>query len=111
MKEVFEKINEMDLEDIKTFFDTMECAEAYEKNGIEGVYKETLVEKSKAKRKAKKEDGKEFDETRFEVAYIHSKIEHVTNLLRWKPIMDSVEERKVIADELRNLAEELESIK
>lgn len=111
MEELLKKINEMDLEDMQDFLETMECAKAYEKNGIEGVYKETLTTKAKAKRLRKKDEGKEFNETRFEVGYIGAKIEHVINLLKWTPIMDSEKDRKVIADELRNLANELENIK
>ena len=106
MENLFEELGRMG-----RFFETQRRAEAYEKNGIEGLYKEMMQPKAKAKRGAKKETGKEWNETAFELAYIHSKIDNLIDLLKWASIGESEKDRKVIADELRNLANELESIK
>ena len=97
-----EKHNKM----MEVFF----CAEAYQKGGFKGLYKNTLKSKAKAKRDNKKDNGEDWTELRFEVGYIGSKIEHVINLLQWKPISDSAEDREAIADELTRLAEELRNL-
>lgn len=92
-------------------FEVAQCVKEYQIGGFEGLYKETLKDKKEGKKEAKKEEGKSFNVTQFEVGYIHSKIDHVTNLLNYIPFMESAEERKNIANELKNLANELESIK
>ena len=91
-------------------FEIQACVEEYKEGGFEGMYENTMRDKKEAKKLTKKDEGKEFDETRFEVSYIHTKIDHVMKLLQWKPFMDSAEERKAIADELTRLAEELRSL-
>lgn len=111
MEDLLKGLEGMGLGEMRDFFEVSECAKAYEKNGIEGVYEETLNDLQKAKKEMKKDLGKEFNETRFEVGYVYTKIEHVTNLLKWQPIVVSAKDRKVIADELKKLAEELENIK
>lgn len=92
-------------------FEIFMCAQAYEEGGIEGLYKSTLKSKAEAKKSRKKKEGKEFNETTFEVGYVGSRLEHLNYLLRWIPIMDKEENRKIIADELVRLAEELRNIK
>lgn len=85
-------------------------ATEYEKGGIEHLYKETLKAKDKARKDNKKNLGKDYDETRFEVSYVNAKLEKMVQILRWNPIMSSAEDRKIIADELTRLAEELRNI-
>lgn len=107
MKEMLEKLG---LEDLEEKFEVSACVEAYKEGGIEGLYKDTLRDKKEARKMNKKEEGKKYSEIRFEVGYIHSQIDHLTKLLNWIPFMDSVEDRKVIADELTRLAEELRNL-
>lgn len=105
-----EMLKGLGLGDFQEKFEIYACVQAYKEGGFEGLYKDTLRDKKEAKKLHKKDDGKDFDENRFEVGYVLSKIEHVTNLLSWVPIMDSVEDRKAIADELTRLAEELRNL-
>lgn len=99
-----------ELREMQQKFEVAQCVQEYEIGGFEGLYKETLKDKKERKKEAKKEEGKSFSVTQFEVGYIHSKIEHVTNLLNYIPFMESAEERKNIADELTKLADELRNL-
>lgn len=95
----------------KESFEIFMCATAFEEGGIAKLYKETLRDEKEARKLTKKEEGKKFNETHFEIGRVHSKIEKVSHLLKWIPIMDKEESRKEIADELTALAEELRNIK
>lgn len=106
MNNIFEKLEKMDC-----LITKMEREATYKKHGIEGVYKATVRPKTEAKRIIKKDMGKKFNETEFEISYTHTKIEVVSDLLYCKLIRNSEKDRKVIANELKNLANELESIK
>lgn len=105
-----ELLKRLGIEGFDENFEIYACVQAYKEGGFEGLYKYTLRDKKEAKKLTKKEEGKTFSETQFEVGYIHSQIDHLTNLLNWKPFMDSAEERKAIADELTRLAEELRNL-
>lgn len=105
-----EMLKKLGIEDLEEKFKISACVQAYKEGGIEGLYKDTLRDKKEARKMHKKEKGKDFDETIFEVSYINTKIDHISNVLQWKPIMDSAEDRKVIADELTRLAEELRNL-
>lgn len=105
-----ELLKGLGIEGLEERFEISMCVRAYEEGGIEGLYKDTLRDKKEAKKLTKKDEGKKFDETRFEVGYIASKIDHVEKLLHWIPIEDSAEDRKAIADALTDLAEELRNL-
>lgn len=105
-----EMLKEFGLGDFQEKFETYACVQAYKEGGFKGLYEDTLRDKKEAKKLIKKDEGKDFDETRFEVGYIESKIDHVIKLLHWIPIKDSTEDRKAIADELTRLAEELRNL-
>lgn len=107
MKDLFKEM----AEDFEENFKIFAYAQEYEKGGIERLYKEVLNDKKKAKKLAKKDEGKDFNETHFEVGRVQSKMKTVILLLNWIPIMDKEEDRKIIADELTALAEELRNIK
>lgn len=105
-----EMLKGLGLGDFQERIEVYACVQAYKEGGFEGLYEDTLRDKKEAKKLTKKEEGKEFNETRFEVGYLHSRIDHLTNLLNWVPFMDSAEDRKAIADELTRLAEELRNL-
>ena len=105
-----EMLKGLGLGDFQEKFEIYSCVQAYKEGGFEGLYKDTLRDKKEAKKLHKKDEGKSFDEKRFEVGYVMSKIDHVMNLLNWIPIMDSAEDRIAIANELTRLAEELRSL-
>ena len=105
-----EMLKGLGLGDFQEKFEIYACVQAYKEGGFKGLYEDTLRDKKEAKKLTKKDEGKDFDETRFEVGYIKSKIDHVIKLLHWIPIEDSAEERKAIADELTRIAEELRNL-
>ena len=105
-----ELLKGLGIEGLEEKFEITMCVQAYKEGGFKGLYEDTLRDKKEAKKLTKKEEGKDFDETRFEVGYIKSKIDHVIKLLHWIPIEDSAEDRKAIADELTRLAEELRNL-
>lgn len=107
MKDLLKELTE----DLGEKFEIFMCAQAFEEGGIEKLYKETLKSEKEARKSAKKEEGKQFNETHFQVGRVYSRIKKVSHLLKWIPIMDKEEDRKIIADELTALAEELRNIK
>ena len=106
MKEMLEKLGNMG-EGFEIFMN----ATAFEEGGFEKLYKETVRGEKEARKLAKKEEGKNFNETHFQIGRVYTQLNRVSSLLKWIPIMDKEENRKIIADELVRLAEELRNIK
>lgn len=109
MEKLLEKLTELE-EKLGDASGIIMCLAAYKAGGIEEVYKVKLKPKAKARKDNKKAQGKRFDETRFEVSYINSRLKELSNLLQLRDLMESAEDRKIIADELTRLAEELRNL-